>query len=291
MGGKRSITGLTKEKKMSSIGRVPNPISGQSLSTSSSPVATVQVGETQLSQVAQRLGVNADDLAAANPHISDPAKLTTGQDIILPKNTAVPAAGPQSGGSSAGNSDLPPSPLGDPMTKSFVQADLAAKSRMGASGPPAGSPAAFDTFLHLGGINGDSLQSKSKDWIEVSSFSFGEANTGKLTGATGKEATAGNSLPAPEYKSVNFGDIKGESQDDKHKDWIEVSSFGFGEANTGKPTGPSGKEATAGNSLPAPEYTSVNFADIKGESLDDKHKDWIETVSFDHTAVDPGAKK
>ncbi len=283
---------------MSSIGRVPNLVSSQNLSTpSGSPVATVQAGETELSQVAQRLGVNTGDLAAANPHISDPAKLTAGQDIVLPQNVGTPVASPQSAGNSVTGSNSPQSPLGDPLTKSFIQADLAAKTLSRPAGPPAGSPAAFDSYLNLGGIQGESTVGKAEGWIEVSSFSHGEANTGNPTGATGKEANVGNPLPPPEKKAafnafVNFGDIKGESTDKGHKDWIEVSSFGHGEANTGNPTGATGKEANVGNPLPPPEKKAafnafVNFGDIKGESTDKDHKDWVELSNYTHEAIDP----
>jgi len=53
-----------------------------------SNVATVQDGEHTLAQVAERLGVNADDLQSANPQIADPLRLTAGQEIRLPSSTA-----------------------------------------------------------------------------------------------------------------------------------------------------------------------------------------------------------
>ncbi|MEO6800600.1 MAG: type VI secretion system tube protein Hcp [Rhodanobacter sp.] len=41
---------------------------------------------------------------------------------------------------------------------------------------------------------------------------------------------------------INLGDIKGESTDDKHKEWIEILSFGFGAQQS-----QSGTASSAGN--------------------------------------------
>jgi LysM domain len=95
------------------------------------PVATVQVGESDLSQVAKRLGQDPTSLAAANPQISDPTKLTVGQDINLPQNhsPAVPVANSEIGAlgqSPTTHSD--PAPAGDPLVKSFIQSGLTAKT-------------------------------------------------------------------------------------------------------------------------------------------------------------------
>ena len=53
-------------------------------SDSASSNATVQFGESSLSQVASRLGIDPDELLFANPQIKDPWKLQAGQEIHLP---------------------------------------------------------------------------------------------------------------------------------------------------------------------------------------------------------------
>jgi hypothetical protein len=95
------------------------------------PVATVQVGESNLSQVAKRLGQDPVGLAAANPQILNPTKLTVGQDINLPQNHAPGAsiADPATGlvgHTPTAHSD--PAPAGDPLVKSFIQSGLTAKT-------------------------------------------------------------------------------------------------------------------------------------------------------------------
>jgi len=85
----------------------------------------VQVGETQLSQVAQRLGINLASLQQANPQIADPTKIQPGQDIHLPQSSAgQPAPSQIHVADSDRPAGLPPAPLGDPMAKGFVQAKL-----------------------------------------------------------------------------------------------------------------------------------------------------------------------
>lgn len=49
------------------------------------PTTKVQSGESSLEQVADRLGLDADELARANPQIKDPAALSAGQVIRLPE--------------------------------------------------------------------------------------------------------------------------------------------------------------------------------------------------------------
>jgi hypothetical protein len=51
---------------------------------SSEETTLVQVGETSLAQVAQRLQLDANDLLAANPRIANPNSLTPGQEIRKP---------------------------------------------------------------------------------------------------------------------------------------------------------------------------------------------------------------
>jgi hypothetical protein len=56
--------------------------SGNNLDRAST--TSVRLGESNLGQVADRLGVDKDDLLLANPQIKDPSKLMVGQDIHLP---------------------------------------------------------------------------------------------------------------------------------------------------------------------------------------------------------------
>lgn len=82
---------------------------------------TVQVGEENLSQVAQRLGVDFESLRRANPQVSDSGKVQAGQDIQLP-----PSLGQQASRDtevdSIPQSHLPPAPTSDPLARSAVLA-------------------------------------------------------------------------------------------------------------------------------------------------------------------------
>ncbi len=106
----------------------PIPVSSSSTS-SNKCVATVQLGESKLSEVAQRLGVDQDSLHKANPHIADPANLKVGQELNLPQFQAAQTLklnderGLQSQSS---QSSLPQPPLGDSLEKSAMQARLSA---------------------------------------------------------------------------------------------------------------------------------------------------------------------
>lgn len=108
---------------------VPQPTA---FSTSCSP-ATVQLGETNVQQVARRLNVDPDDLLLANPQVKDPFKLTAGQTMYLPLDqpqqpsptgqtscsVAAPVAPP---------SDPKPAPPGDPLTAAVITANLSQKA-------------------------------------------------------------------------------------------------------------------------------------------------------------------
>ena len=106
--------------------------------TAQDPVATVQAGETTLSQVAHRLGLDPKSLLDVNPQIKDPAHLKAGQDINLPQSAAgdtldsslgAPAStllGSPSGSSPQGSSD--------PMAKTMVQMRLGASPAKGTAG-------------------------------------------------------------------------------------------------------------------------------------------------------------
>jgi hypothetical protein len=105
----------------------PIPVGTIGTKTADNPAATVQVGESKLSEVAQRLGVDTNSLQNANPQISDPAKLKVGQEIHLPQPSQTlkqnDEAGLQSQGSQSGR---PHAPIGDALTKNVMQARLSA---------------------------------------------------------------------------------------------------------------------------------------------------------------------
>ena len=63
------------------------PIGGWQESSDKS-MTTVRAGEGFLSDVAHRLGVEPDHLRKANPHLSETATLTPGQEIRLPLRAA-----------------------------------------------------------------------------------------------------------------------------------------------------------------------------------------------------------
>jgi hypothetical protein len=124
----------------------------------SSPVATVRLGETSLSDISKRLGIDKDSLQQANPQISDPSSLKVGQQVFLPVGQGPKS--PQENDSGTGH--LPPNPLsqsgppvlsnGDPLAKAMVQ------MRLADSGPPpggnvplaGGSPIQFTSKSALG---------------------------------------------------------------------------------------------------------------------------------------------
>src|SRR5579871_4796786 len=95
--------------------------SNLSAETNTDTSATVQVGENNLSQVAQRLGIDLDSLQQANPLLVE-GSVKPGQNINLPDISATQA--PQSLPVTNSRSGLPPAPLGDPMAKLFVQSQL-----------------------------------------------------------------------------------------------------------------------------------------------------------------------
>jgi LysM domain len=95
------------------------------------PVATVQVGESELSQVAKRLGEDPARLAAANPQISDPTRLMVGQDIHLPQSQDPAVAQENLENHSLDQTPVThfdPPPAGDPLVRNFIQSDLTAKT-------------------------------------------------------------------------------------------------------------------------------------------------------------------
>ena len=99
-------------------------------SNKTASTATVQLGESDLGQVASRLGVDKNDLLAANPQIKDPSKLTAGQDIHLPDKTKTGSKGDDDDGSKTGKStdkdqDNGPKFYGDSLAASAMKGQLA----------------------------------------------------------------------------------------------------------------------------------------------------------------------
>ncbi len=109
-------------------GAGPIPVSSGSTSGGKS-VATVQLGESKLSEVAKRLGIDSDSLHNANPQVGDPNQLKVGQELNLP-----PFQGAQtlkqndesSRQSQSSQSGLPRAPIGDALAKNAMQARLSA---------------------------------------------------------------------------------------------------------------------------------------------------------------------
>jgi LysM domain len=96
--------------------------------SSATSTATVQVGEQNLGQVADRLGVNKQDLLNANPQIKDPTKLSVGQDIHLPEKGRSGKTdsddGFKGGKTTDKGSDSGAKLYGDPLAASAMKAQL-----------------------------------------------------------------------------------------------------------------------------------------------------------------------
>jgi hypothetical protein len=107
----------------------PIPVSGSPTSIGKS-VATVQLGESKLSEVAQRLGVDPHTLHNANPQIADANQLKVGQELNLPELQPAQNQKQDDAESSlqsqSSKSSLPRAPLGDAMAKNAMQARLSA---------------------------------------------------------------------------------------------------------------------------------------------------------------------
>lgn len=117
----------------SSVNRTTGPAYGADFDNQSNKnVATVQLGETDLSQVAERLGVDFNHLLLANPQIQDPSGLMVGQDIHLPQPQVLQMPSRDFGADSVStaHSGLPPAPLTDPLNKSALQAIISATPQL-----------------------------------------------------------------------------------------------------------------------------------------------------------------
>lgn len=97
--------------------------------SSASSTATVQVGEHDLGQVADRLGVAKQALLQANPQIQDPSNLTAGQDIHLPDKDSSRKANTDDDGSRGGTTketakDSGTKLYGDPLAATAMKGKL-----------------------------------------------------------------------------------------------------------------------------------------------------------------------
>ena len=96
--------------------------------SSTTSTATVQVGEHDLGQVADRLGVDRQALLQANPQIKDPSKLTAGQDIHLPEKGKSTQADSDDGSRGTKitdkGKDSGPKLYGDPLVASAMKGKL-----------------------------------------------------------------------------------------------------------------------------------------------------------------------
>src|SRR5690242_18601015 len=100
--------------------------------------ATVQVGESSISQVAQRLGCDPTSLLHANPHLTDPADLKAGQELNLPDLHPAEIIAEGNAAENKPEANLAPSPVGDPLASTVTQARLLVNSGDAAHAAPAG---------------------------------------------------------------------------------------------------------------------------------------------------------
>jgi LysM repeat protein len=109
------------------INRTGSPVVPQDLgAVADNSTAVVQLGENSLSGVANRVGVDLNDLMKANPQISNPDKLTPGQEIRLPSPgpPAMLLHGTEPAAGETAASRLPPAPLGDSLLRNAVISKL-----------------------------------------------------------------------------------------------------------------------------------------------------------------------
>jgi LysM repeat protein len=78
----------------------PSAAGSSAFEHSNESVATVRSGETTLSDVAHRLGLEKDTLIKANAQIKDPyQKLNVGQELQLPQPVSTPSSPSEAKGS------------------------------------------------------------------------------------------------------------------------------------------------------------------------------------------------
>ena len=95
------------------------PVSGSSTAPSLNETTTVRLGENTLSDVAQRLGLDADHLRQANPHLCDTLKV--GQEICLPGKTTEPWTGPAGVCEHGQHHEPHRGPIGDPFIENVFK--------------------------------------------------------------------------------------------------------------------------------------------------------------------------
>jgi hypothetical protein len=171
-------------------------------------VATVQAGESNISQVASRLGFDVGQLLQSNPQISETSKLQPGQDIYLP-SPAGSGTPPRLEVVSERplQPNLPPAPVGDPMTRSMVLSKLDAAApnpvdiRAGATFPGGARP---------GGASGDVPNLAHSNFVYADANGSGSVTTNK-TGQIG--ASQGNTqacaTESPDIKEALTNPPKG----------------------------------------------------------------------------------
>jgi murein DD-endopeptidase MepM/ murein hydrolase activator NlpD len=235
--------------------------------------ATVQLGETNLAQVAQRLGVDVKDLQKANPQI-DPGNLKAGQDVHLPTNQGGPKLVDTPPTGSSSHSSLPSGPMGDPLAKMGMQyrlADSGAHVYAGGVGGPtptqkhdqwigqlAADPAkAHQAWKNLSSADRDAVTAKMTErYGKAFTHEFKEA---ERTGKTNFDTDYWQPGVGPDAKTLAARGYK--LQGEEHtgnaawvvQDWVhpsgktvrrDVSTYQFGNSgsSTGKPTGSQGTE-------------------------------------------------
>jgi hypothetical protein len=90
---------------------------------------TVQLGESRLSDVAKRLGLDLGSLLKANPQITNLQQLMPGQLINLPKNANAVPPGDAGQSTAVGPASGPKTPVGDPLAASAMKARMSAQAQ------------------------------------------------------------------------------------------------------------------------------------------------------------------
>jgi len=89
------------------------------------PATTVQLGENQIGQVADRLGMSKESLLQANPQLVDPSNLKVGQEIYVPRHPIAKSEGSAENlPKAAHTTGLPKPPIGDPLSVGFMRRSL-----------------------------------------------------------------------------------------------------------------------------------------------------------------------
>ena len=95
------------------------PVGGSSTAPSFNQTTTVRLGENTFSDVARRLGLDADNLRQANPRLCDTLKL--GQEIRLPGKPAEPGTTPAEHCEHHRPHQPHRGPISDPLTEGVIK--------------------------------------------------------------------------------------------------------------------------------------------------------------------------